>query len=106
MGAGVCLLGPQIADPAGWMAAEVGRRPSIVQGLMRTADAVSPVLVPGQVIFSIILFTVIYLGLFVVFIYLLNNKVRHGPDTIEDRGALLGLPTRLVDVLRRARTGA
>jgi cytochrome d ubiquinol oxidase subunit I len=100
------VLGPQVANQAGWMAAEVGRQPWIVQGLMRTADAVSPVLVPGQVIFSIILFTVIYLGLFVVFIYLLNDKIQHGPDPIEDRSALLGLPTRLVDVLRQPRTEA
>jgi cytochrome d ubiquinol oxidase subunit I len=100
------VLGPQIANQAGWMAAEVGRQPWIVQGLMRTKDAVSPVLVPGQIVFSIVLFTVIYLGLFVVFVYLLNDKIQHGPDPIEDRGALLGLPTRLVDVLRQPRTEA
>jgi len=40
------------------------------------------------------------------FIYLLNDKIQHGPDPIEDRSALLGLPTRLVDVLRQPRTEA
>jgi cytochrome d ubiquinol oxidase subunit I len=98
------VLGPQIANQAGWMAAEIGRQPWIVQGLMRTAAAVSPVLVSGQVLFSIVLFTLIYGGLFVVFIYLLNAKIQDGPDPIEDRGALLKLPVSLVAVLREPRT--
>jgi cytochrome bd ubiquinol oxidase subunit I len=98
------VLGPQLANQAGWMTAEIGRQPWIVQGLMRTTDAVSPILVPSQVIFSIVLFTLIYLGLFVVFIYLLNDKIQHGPDPIEDRGALLKLPATLVAVLREPRT--
>jgi cytochrome bd-type quinol oxidase subunit 1 len=34
----------------------------------------------NQVIFSIILFFLIYLLLFVTFIYLLNRKIQHGPD--------------------------
>ncbi len=97
------VLGPEIANQAGWMVAEVGRQPWIVQGLLRTHDGVSPLVSAGQVAFSLILFTVIYLLLFLVFIYLLNDKIQHGPDPIEDRGALLGLPARLVDVLRQRR---
>ena len=34
---------PYIATEAGWVLAEVGRQPWIVYGLMRTADAASPV---------------------------------------------------------------
>jgi cytochrome d ubiquinol oxidase subunit I len=100
------VLGPEIANQAGWMTAEVGRQPWIVQGLLRTHDAVSPIVSAGQVAFSLVLFTVIYLLLFVVFIYLLNDKIQHGPDEIEDRGALLNLPKRLVDVLRERHYGA
>lgn len=73
------VLLPQLANQLGWAAAEVGRQPWIVHGLMRTADAVSPNLAPGQVLLSLVLFTVIYLALFVVFIVLLDQKVRQGP---------------------------
>jgi len=73
------VLLPQIANQVGWAASEIGRQPWIVYGLMRTRDAVSEVLSPGQVIFSLILFTVIYLALFVVFFVLLDHKIRKGP---------------------------
>jgi cytochrome bd ubiquinol oxidase subunit I len=97
------VAGPQIANQAGWMAAEVGRQPWIVQGLMRTRDAVSPLLTVGQVVFSLTLFTLIYCLLFAVFIYLLNDKIQHGPDPEEARGALLALPVSLIDVLKQPR---
>ena len=73
------VLGPQAANQAGWFSAEVGRQPWIVQGLLRTADAGSPVVGAGEVLFSILLFTAIYLLLFVLFLYLLNHKIQHGP---------------------------
>ncbi|HPF69539.1 MAG TPA: cytochrome ubiquinol oxidase subunit I [Candidatus Krumholzibacteria bacterium] len=73
------VLVPQAANQLGWAAAEVGRQPWIVQGLMRTADAVSDTIEPGQVLLSLVLFTLIYLALFVVFIVLLDQKVRKGP---------------------------
>ena len=97
----VSVLGPQIANQAGWMAAEVGRQPWIVQGLMRTSEAVSPNLAPGQVIFSLGLFTAIYTLLFAVFVFLLNEKIQHGPEPPETSGALALLPGRLIDVLQR-----
>ena len=39
----------------------------------------SPVVTTGQVLASLMLFTLIYLLLFVVFIYLLDQKIQHGP---------------------------
>ena len=74
------MLGPQLANQMGWMTAEVGRQPWIVQDLLRTSDAYSPVLSSAQVLTSLALFTLIYLLLFVLFIYLLNEKIKHGPD--------------------------
>jgi cytochrome d ubiquinol oxidase subunit I len=88
------VLGPQLANQLGWMTAEIGRQPWIVQGLMRTRDAVSPTVTAGQVVFSLILFGGIYVGLFAVFIYLLNDKIQHGPESITTSGALVGLPKR------------
>ena len=70
---------PQAANQLGWATAEIGRQPWIVYGLMRTADAVSDTVTAGQVLFSLILFTVIYIALFAVFIVLLDQKVRKGP---------------------------
>ena len=73
------VLGPQLANQLGWMTAELGRQPWIVYGLMRTSDAVSPVVAAGDVWLSIGLFTVVYLMLFAMFLFLLDQKIKHGP---------------------------
>ncbi|OGU26986.1 MAG: cytochrome D ubiquinol oxidase subunit I [Ignavibacteria bacterium GWA2_35_9] len=77
------VLGPQIANQLGWITAEVGRQPWIVYGLLKTSDALSKVVTAGQIMFSLILFAVIYLFLFILFIYLLNEKIKHGPEEPE-----------------------
>jgi len=77
---------PQIANQVGWMAAEVGRQPWIVWGLMRTSDAVSPVVKAGDVLISILLFGVIYVFLFALFIFLLDRKIKQGPVTDGEEG--------------------
>ena len=74
------VLGPQVANQAGWFAAEVGRQPWIVYGLLRTSDALSKVITANAVMGSLIMFTLIYVLLFAVFITLLNDKISHGPD--------------------------
>ena len=74
------VLGPQIANQLGWFAAEVGRQPWIVYGLMRTPEGLSKVVQANVVLTSLILFAFIYFLLFAVFIYLLNDKIQHGPD--------------------------
>jgi cytochrome bd ubiquinol oxidase subunit I len=71
---------PQIANQVGWYSAEVGRQPWVVYGLLRTSDALSENVRAGQVLFSLILFTIVYLILFSLFIYLLNKKIQHGLD--------------------------
>lgn len=70
---------PQIANQAGWFAAEMGRQPWVVYGLLRTSDALSKTVTANQVLFSLILFTIIYALLLVLFLYLLNKKIKHGP---------------------------
>jgi cytochrome d ubiquinol oxidase subunit I len=47
---------------------------------MRTPDGLSAVVKADTVLISLILFTFIYFLLFAVFVYLLNDKIRHGPD--------------------------
>ncbi len=78
------VLLPQIANQVGWFAAETGRQPWVVYGLLRTSDAFSKTVTANQVLFSLILFTIVYLLLFTLFIYMLNKKIKHGPAT-EDR---------------------
>ncbi len=74
------VLLPQIANQFGWFAAEMGRQPWVVYGLLRTSDALSKVVTANQVLFSLIMFFLIYALLFALFIYLLNKKIQHGPE--------------------------
>jgi cytochrome d ubiquinol oxidase subunit I len=74
------VLGPFAANQLGWVAAEVGRQPWIVYGLLRTRDGVSKAVAAEQVLASIILFGVIYLLLFAVWVVVLNAKIKHGPE--------------------------
>ncbi|MEZ5106025.1 MAG: cytochrome ubiquinol oxidase subunit I [Draconibacterium sp.] len=70
---------PQIANQVGWFAAEMGRQPWVVYGLLRTSDAFSQAVTDNQILFSLILFALVYSLLFVLFVYLLNKKIKHGP---------------------------
>ena len=78
------VLLPQIANQAGWYAAETGRQPWVVYGLLRTSDALSKSVTANHVLFSLILFTLVYLLLFMLFIYLLNRKIQHGPYGMDE----------------------
>ena len=62
-----------VATEAGWIVTEVGRQPWVVQGLMRTADAVTPM--PGLVV-PLVLFTLLYLGLGAIVVALMASLVR------------------------------
>jgi len=91
------VLGPELANQMGWFAAEVGRQPWIVYGLLRTPEGLSAVVKANTVLTSLVLFTFIYLLLFAAFIYLLNYKIQHGPheDDLVPHGKL-ALPDELV----------
>ena len=113
-----------LANQAGWVAAEVGRQPWIVNppvvrdasGVpardadgfiryekvtvaladgtpyetyagLRTGDGVSEALRADQVMGSIVLFGVIYVMLGAVWIFVLDRKIKHGPDAPPAHGA-------------------
>jgi len=61
-----------IALEAGWTVTEVGRQPWIIHGVMRTADALTPM--PG-IRYSFYLFTLVYLSLFVIVTFLLYRQI-------------------------------
>jgi cytochrome d ubiquinol oxidase subunit I len=74
----VAIILPYLASEFGWVLAEIGRQPWIVYGLLRTKDAVSRNLSPGDILGSLIAFIAIYLSLAVVDVFLLKkyaNKV-------------------------------
>jgi cytochrome d ubiquinol oxidase subunit I len=71
---------PYLANQLGWLAAEVGRQPWIVYGLLRTRDAVSANLTMGQVTGSLLGFTLLYGGLGVLDFYLLTRVAAKGPE--------------------------
>ncbi len=76
----ISVIFPQIANQAGWMTAEIGRQPWIVYGLLRTTDGVSKSINAGQVVGSISMFLIIYFLLFALFVYLLDRKIKDGPE--------------------------
>jgi len=69
---------PYIANTAGWLMAELGRQPWIVFGLKKTADAVSPNVSAGAMLFSLVGFTLLYGVLMVADVYLLVKYARGG----------------------------
>ena len=70
---------PYIAIQAGWAVTEVGRQPWIVYGVMKTADAASPV-AASQVGISLAAFIVVYGVIALFYLYLLRRTVLHGPE--------------------------
>ena len=77
----VLLLGPAglLATLAGWFTTELGRQPWVIQGLMRTQDAVSSHSVTHLSI-SLGIFIVSYCGIFGVGYSYMMRLIRKGPD--------------------------
>jgi cytochrome d ubiquinol oxidase subunit I len=95
-----------VANEAGWVAAEVGRQPWIVyapfelndsgervvndagqfvyaeENGLRTSEGVSAVISSQQVLGSIIMFMAIYALLFVLWVYVLHQKIKAGPGEV------------------------
>jgi len=73
-----------ICTEAGWIVTEVGRQPWIIQGVMRTAEAVTPM--PGLVV-PFLVFTALYAGLGVVVAWLLYQQVLRSAAATEEDAA-------------------
>jgi len=71
---------PYLAGQLGWVVAEVGRQPWIVYGVLKTADGVSRSISTGQVVGSLLGFTLFYGSLGVLDVYLLTKFAKKGPD--------------------------
>ncbi len=73
---------PYIATTAGWWTAELGRQPWVIYGLMRTAEAGSPQVSAGDVIFTTLGFAGLYLLLGILFVYQVVRELVRGPVTV------------------------
>jgi cytochrome bd ubiquinol oxidase subunit I len=70
-----------IAIEAGWTVTEVGRQPFIIAGIMRTAEAVTPV---PYLTIPLFIFTLVYLFLAFVVVFLLLRQFRQSPRIVRD----------------------
>lgn len=119
---------PILANEIGWIAAEVGRQPwtvypqvtwangDVVTGAggvvhydeaaaLRTADSVSPNVRAEQVLASIIGFGIMYLGLLAVWLFVLDRKIKHGPEEDDEDGGSPSGDWREVARVRRMTGG-
>jgi cytochrome d ubiquinol oxidase subunit I len=76
-------MGPAgvVAILAGWMTTEIGRQPWVIHGVMRTADAVSPI-GAAQVGLTLALFVVVYLAVFGAGILYMLKLIAKGPQAL------------------------
>ena len=69
-----------LAVEFGWVVTEVGRQPWIIYGVMKTKDAVTPM--PGLQ-YPFMLFTLVYLVLSVVLVWLMRRQISTLPERYE-----------------------
>jgi cytochrome d ubiquinol oxidase subunit I len=72
---------PYIATTAGWWTAELGRQPWVVHGLLLTAEAGSPQVNTGDVVFTTLGFAGLYLALGMLFVFQVLRQIARGPVT-------------------------
>lgn len=85
---------PIIAVELGWMTAEVGRQPWIVQGLMMTSQGVSPGVSATDVGISLLAILLVYALLFFLWIYSLTKEIGRGPEAAGAEPAPAGTATK------------
>ena len=72
---------PLLANSFGWIFTEAGRQPWAVFGLIRTSDGVSAVVSAGSVLFTMIVFTLLYGVLAFIEVGLTLKVIKNGPQT-------------------------
>lgn len=97
-----------VAILAGWWVTESGRQPWIATGILKTADAISPV--PAYaVLITLVLFVLVYSVVFSMGIYYINKLIEKGPAGAAEQPST-GVPSRPLsaaeDATREAIAGA
>ena len=75
---------PVFGNSFGWIFTETGRQPWLVYGLMTTSSGISPSVSAGEVLFSMIVYTLLYAALAVVEIKLFLTYVRRGAEPFHE----------------------
>lgn len=71
---------PTIGNSFGWIMSEMGRQPWVVNGLMKTSAGVSPNVSAGELLFSLVAFSIVYTLLAVAMAYLFIRVIKQGPQ--------------------------
>jgi cytochrome d ubiquinol oxidase subunit I len=75
---------PYVANIAGWMTAEIGRQPYLIYGILRTVDGFSKSVSAANAWFTLLGFMGMYTLLAILFLFLVQREISHGPDHVED----------------------
>ena len=78
------VITPFLMNTAGWLLTENGRQPWIVEGLMKTADGLSPSVGTTWIVISLIVFVVLYIILAAVDLVLMLRYARRDFGPAED----------------------
>jgi cytochrome d ubiquinol oxidase subunit I len=83
---GLAAAGPLgfLAIETGWVVTEMGRQPWIIYGVMRTHEAVTPM--HGLVV-PFVTFTLVYIFLAVVVVFLLRRQFLETANPVPDQSA-------------------
>lgn len=77
-------LGPLFANSFGWIFTEMGRQPWLVAGVMPTAAGISPSVTAGEMLTSLIVYTLLYGGLAVLEVWLFLKFTKAGLPEVEE----------------------
>jgi cytochrome d ubiquinol oxidase subunit I len=90
---------PFIAGVAGWVTTEMGRQPWIVQGLLTTVQGITPHLTAGDILISLVGFTVLYAALAVIMVRLMYRFARQGTEAALRKSVDVDEPNSTPDLI-------
>jgi cytochrome d ubiquinol oxidase subunit I len=88
----LCVPFPYIANIAGWLTAEVGRQPWLVYGLLRTTEGYASNVHAGNALFTLLGYMGLYLVLGVLFVFMIQREIAHGPSPNHGHSIESGTP--------------
>ncbi|QBD78841.1 cytochrome ubiquinol oxidase subunit I [Ktedonosporobacter rubrisoli] len=80
---------PYLANISGWLLREMGRQPWVIQGVLKTTDALSPALNFSTIVISLTAFTIVYVALSAIDGLLLMRYARRGIGDSTEQDAQL-----------------
>ena len=89
-----------VAVISGWIVTETGRQPWVAYGILRTAEAVSP-LAANTVATSLVLFVLVYGIVFAMGLYYINRLIARGPEGPAVEPPSTGTPARPLELGRK-----